>query len=383
MKKINIFISLLLLLIFLPGCERTERSVTPSGKSIKIGVIGPMSGPEKALGMNCLEGMKTALLMQPYLSNGDTLDLVVEDDKNEPRRTVKAFKKLATEDKVSAIILLSTSASALAVNSIADNYHIPILVILATHPEISRDTHFVSQLCFDNIFQGKVAALFVRDELLIERAAVFINPDSSHSISLADEFMRKFRSIEGQIIDVIPVTENSVDFEESVSLLRDRDIQLLYLPVTAGDVVNVARALETIGWKPKVMGSDGLLSNVLDRYPESAHLLDGFFTVELYSKMDEKSAYAKKVLKFFRSHFKTRNSIYPAAGFEGTTLLMDAMNRCNNSADNECINARLHNTSDFKGLMGQITIQPDGKARRPLIVNRISENRLKLVVKVY
>jgi len=384
MKNINTFISLILLVIFLFGCDRTERPVTtPSGKTIKIGVIGPMSGLEKALGMDNLEGIQTALFMQPYLNNGDTLDLVIEDDKNEPKRTVKAFRKLAIEDKVSAIILLSTSASALAVNSIADNYHIPVLVLLATHPEISRDTQFVSQLCFDNIFQGKVAALFVRDELLIERVAVFINPDSSHSISLADEFMRKFRSIEGRIIDVIPVTESTADFNEVVLDLRDRDIQLLYLPVAAGDVVNISKALEKTGWKPKVMGSDGLLSNVLARYPESVHLLNGFFTIELYSKMDEKTLYAEKVVKFFRSHYKTRDSIYPAAGFEGTALLMDAMNRCNNPAENECINTQLRNTVEFDGLMGKITIQPDGKARRPLIVNRISGKLLKLVVQVY
>jgi len=383
MKKITSLIPLILLVVLLLSCNRTEQPVVPSGKTIKIGVIGPMNGPEKALGMDCLKGMQTALLMQPYLHNGDALELVVEDDKNEPKRTVKAFRKLVMENKVSVIILLSTSASALAVNSIADNYHIPVLVLLATHPEISKDTHFVSQLCFDNIFQGKVAALFVRDELLIERAAVFINPDSSHSSSLADEFIRKFRSIEGQIVDVIPVTEHTVDFEESVSLLRDQDIQLLYLPVTAGDVINISGALEKIGWKPKVMGSDGLLTNVLDRYPESVHLLNGFFTIELYSRMDEKNPYAEKVVKLFRSRYKTRGSIYPAAGFEGTTLLMDAMNRCNNPAENECINTRLHNTLDFEGLMGKITIQADGKARRPLIVNRISENRLKLVVKVY
>ena len=383
MKQINTFISLILLSFFLVACDRPGPSVTPSGKIIKIGVIGPMSGPEKALGMDSLEGMQTALLMQPYLSNGDALDLVIEDDKNEPERTVKAFKKLAAEDKVSAIILLSTSASALAVNSIVDDYHIPVLVLLATHPEVSKDTQFVSQLCFDNSFQGKVAALFVRDELLIERVAVFINPDNSHSISLADEFMRKFRSIEGRIIDVIPVTESTDDFEESVSLLSDRDIQLLYLPVAAGDVVNISKALKKTDWKPMVMGSDGLLSNVLARYPESVHLLNGFFTIELYSKMDGNTLYAEKVVKFFRSHYKTRNSIYPAAGFEGTTLLMDAMNRCNNPAENECINTQLHNTVEFDGLMGKITIQSDGKARRPLIVNRISGNLLKLVVKVY
>lgn len=378
------YLVLVILLLVLLSCRSEEQqTITPSGKNIKIGVIGPMSGLKKALGKENLAGIQTALHMHPYLNNGDGIKLVVEDDQNEPELTVKAFRKLVDADKVSAVILLSTSASALAVNAIADNYQVPVLVLRATHPEISKNNKFVSQICFDNIFQGKVAALFVRDELLLDRVAVFKNPDSFYSSSLADEFIRKFRSVEGQVNDVISIGSESVDYDAILKHLREKKIQLLYVPVTAENVIAISKAAENLGWYPKAMGGDGLLDNVVSRHPKEVVHLDGLLAIDLYSDTIATTSYAKKAGKVFRSLHGTQNSFNPASGFEGISILMHAMNRCQNPADSECINTMLHNTVDFKGLMGNITIQPNGKALRPLIVNRIRGNQLEFVVKVY
>ena len=383
MKNASHLVLVILLLVLLSCCSEEQKAITPSGKSIKIGIIGPMSGPKKALGIENLAGIQTALHMHPYLNNGDGIKLVVEDDQNEPELTVKAFRKLVDEDKVSALILLSTSASALAVNAIADSYQVPVLVLRATHPEISKNTKFVSQICFDNIFQGKVAALFVRDELLLDRVAVFKNQDSFYSSSLAAEFIRKFRSIEGQIIDVISIASEPVDYDAILKHLREQKVQLLYLPVTVENVIAISKAAKNMGWYPKAMGGDGLLDNVIARHPKEVVHLDGLLAIDLYSDTIKTTSYGKKAGKVFRSLYGTLNSFYPASGFEGISILMDAMNRCYDPADSECINTMLHDTVDFKGLMGNITIQPDGKALRPLIVNRIRGRQLEFVVKVY
>ena len=74
--------------------------------------------------------------------------------------------------------------------------------------------------------------------------------------------MRQFRSIQGRIIEEVPVTAEMDNFEEIVSRLRDRNTQLLYLPIDSKSVIEISRALENIGWNTQVMGSDGLLTNV-------------------------------------------------------------------------------------------------------------------------
>ena len=383
MKKTYHFIIAALLLITFFGCSEEQKPIIPSGNTIKIGIIGPMSGPQQAMGKNSLEGIQTVLHMHPYLNNGDAVQLLIEDDLNEPELAVKAFKKLVIGNKVKAVIILSSSASALAVNNIADTYQVPLLVALATHHEISEDTEFVSQTCFDNRMQGKVAALFVRDELLLDQVAVFKDPGSAHSNSLANEFIRKFRSIEGEIHDVILISPDTIDYVDILSRLREQDVQLLYLPIAAEDVLTISRELQKISWNPEIMGRDNLLSNVFALQQEKTSSLDGYLTIDMYSNTIEKTPYGKEAGKSFFSLFTTRNSTHPAAGFEGMAILLNAMNRCHDPAESICINDRLHDTVDFEGIMGKITIHPNGKAERPLIVNRIHRDKLKFVVKVY
>ncbi len=250
MKKSIQTILVLLLLLFLPACSE-EQAIAPSGNTVKIGVIGPMSGPKKIIGETALQGIQTALHMFPYLENGDKIQLIVEDDQNQPELTIKAFKKITQLENISAILLLSTSGSALAVNNIADTYQIPVLTLLATHPEISINKKFISQFCFDNNMQGKVAGLFVRDELLIDRVAVFNNPDSFHSTSLTDEFIRTFQSIQGQIVELISITAETTDYKEILERLRVQNVELIYMPVAADNIIAISKTLKQMKWLPK------------------------------------------------------------------------------------------------------------------------------------
>ncbi len=378
------YILIYLVAVFgLLGCGERENRISPSGNSIKIGVIGPFSGSRQVLAENTVEGIRTVLHMHPYLNNGDKIELIIENDQNNPEETIKVFKKLVNKDKVSAVILISTSASALAINSIVDTHKVPVLALLATHPEIGKETHFISQLSIDNIFQGMVAALFVRDELLIEKVAVFKNSDSFHSASLAEAFVKKFRSIEGQINKIVPVTSKTTDYKNILSQLQQQQVELLYLPVDAQIVLEITKQLDEMGWAPKLMGGDGLLSNILTRNREYNNILDGVMAIDIYSNDTELTPSGKQTRKVFSSLFDTKNRFYPALGIEGMAVLMTAINRCSSTADGICINKKIHEIEDFEGLLGQITIQPSGKVLRPLYINRIQGNQLKFIVKVY
>ena len=83
------------------------------------------------------------------------------------------------------------------------------------------------------------------------------------------------------------------------------------------------------------------------------------------------------------SRYKGRPTTYTALGVEGYALLVDAMNRCNPSGDRSCIKNMLRSTHDFKGIMGKISIGPNGKASRPLYINAIHGGKMKYIVKVY
>ncbi|MDH3827193.1 MAG: hypothetical protein OET21_07245, partial [Desulfobacterales bacterium] len=89
-----VYLSILFCFVcWLGGCDQ-KPAIEPSGKTIKIGIIAPFSGPVLAYGTEGLKGMQVAMQLQPYLDNGNGIELVVEDDKNEPALTVRLLKKL-------------------------------------------------------------------------------------------------------------------------------------------------------------------------------------------------------------------------------------------------------------------------------------------------
>ncbi len=369
-------------LSMIAGCDRPT-VIKPSGNTIKIGVIGPFSGPERSMGEDGLRGIRTVMQIQPYLDNGDKVELVIEDDKSKPDLSVKGLKKLATEDKVSAILLLSSSAAGLAVNELADSYQVPVLVLLASHPDIAKDKKYVSQLIFDNTFQGRVAALFVRDELLMNRVSVFHNPESFHSTSLANEFIHKFEAIGGIIVADIQVTDATDNFKDTLKRLQKLKTKLLYLPVEAEDFVRISMALEEMNWTPERMGSDGLVANVLRQYPEDADLLEGIIDIDLYTNDIQGTPFGEQAVKVYRQLFDKPGNTFTAVGAEGYAILLQSMNQCTRPGDGQCINSMIHNIDSFEGLMGRISILADGKVERPLIVNRIRNGRTQFIVKVY
>ena len=377
--------SLLLLIcsIFIIAAAGCENDVQPisTGKPVKVGVIGPLSGPDKEWGENGLAGIKTALKLQPLLENGSKIELVIKDDQNNPGLTRQALAKLA-EEGVSSILIISGSESVLDLAEVSDSYKIPILALIATHPDIIKDNNYISQLLFDDDFQASVAALYVRDELMIDEVGVFIDDQNPHSFYLAKEFIRNFEST-GGISERISVSRNKDAFTERLKRLQNKDLKLLYLPLDADHVVAIARILDEIGYHPVIMGSDGLQATILLQYPASLHLVNGMLATDPYANGMPNTDYGKKATKLFQQGFDTPGTVIVAAGCEGTSIIISAINRCQNKVDSSCINRMLRNTSDFVGLFSKISIKENGESERPIFLNSIDGSQLKFVVKIY
>jgi branched-chain amino acid transport system substrate-binding protein len=386
MKNLVYLSILFTFIIWLGGCEQ-KTVIEASGKTIKIGLIAPLSGPDQTQGKEGLRGMEFAMLLQPLLTNGDRVELITEDDKNDPALSVQLLKKMVEEDKVSVIITFSSSDSVLAMAKIANENKTPILAAVATHPDITKDNDFISQLCFDDNFQGTTAALFVRDELLVDKVAIFYNPTSTYSSHLASEFERKFQSIGGEITDTIRLAEETTDLYKIIKRVYDNSAELLYLPIRAEKVLHIIREVRNLRWTPQMMGSDGLLSEMIKQHQKELDLVEGMLAIDLFAHGMPLTSFGKKARDKFRHAYKGKQRVasttFSALAVEGYVLLLDAMNSCHDPADRECISGQIRSTDNFEGIAGNISIGPDGKAERPLYINSIQSGLSKYIVKVY
>ncbi len=371
------------LLLWLNLTSEVSDKITPSGKTIKVGMIGPLSGPFSAKGKNGLEGLEAALKFQPLLNNGTAIEFVVEDDRGKPTQTISALKKLVEIDQVAAVLVFSDSASVLALEPFVDRFKTPVIAILATHPEVSKHSKYLTQFCFDDVFQGSVAALFVRDELLVKRVAVFANPTNPYSARLAAEFRQKFVATGGQITEMVKISDEVGDLSAILQELRVQNSQLIYMPVQAECVTKVVKAARKIGWYPKMMGSDGLLATVMTKHRDKLELLEGLMATEFFSQQTSATLYEKRLRKVYHSLYRHPPTSYSALGAEVYAVLYDAMSRCLEPDKRQEIQAELRQTTEFLGIAGYISITKEGKTERPLFINAIKGERLEPIVKVY
>jgi branched-chain amino acid transport system substrate-binding protein len=317
--------------------------------------------------------------MRPLLDNGDKVELVVKDDQSDPATAAKVLVELVQNDQVAAVVTFSGSGPALAMAKQANVHQTPILAALATHPEVTKDNDYVSQICFDNLVQGQVAAFFVRDELLMDRVAIFKTPASHYSTNLAAEFQSQFTALGGEVTDVVEIRGGETDLSETLARVVRKDPELLYMPLAALDVIAIMQAVAELNWNPREMASDGLLATVFTQYPQHLGLLEDLLATEFYHYSSQVTAFGQRARKIHNG----KATSYTALGVEGFSILLEAMNRCVDPGDRACINRQIRSTTDFEGLMGKISIDSTGKAHRPVIVNAIKNSRMKYIVKVY
>ncbi|MFT5730687.1 MAG: branched-chain amino acid transport system substrate-binding protein [Desulforhopalus sp.] len=363
------------------GCEKAE-GVVMTENTVKIGVIGPMSGSDGKWGQSCLEGIKTALKLQPTLDNGSLIKIIVEDDQNQPILAQKALLKLIEDDAVSCVIIMSNSEVVLTLIELAETLKTPIFAVTSTHPGIIKNNNYISQLLFDDHFQASVASLYVRDELLAERVGVVIDEKNPHSEYLARQFIRKFTSSGGICVE-LSVNNRNEELSSSLKSLQIQKINFLYVPLDAEHVITIARLLQQADYHPVMMGSDGLQAMILLQYPEALSLVNGMLATDPYSSTISPTNYGKKIQSQFQKKFSTPGTVLAAQGAEGTAIVLSAINRCLEQSDRSCINQMLRSTKDFVGFMGKISIDENGKAERPIFINTVDNSKLRSVVKVY
>lgn len=363
------------------GCQDESKTYEPSGNVVKIGFIGPISGVNESWGKSSLLGAKTALQIQPFLLNGDRPEIVVVDDMNDSGQAKIALKKLVEDDRVSAILLASGSNGVLGVQELLEKYKIPSIALLATHPDIASG-EYITQLPFDDTLQGTIAALYVMDEMIVDRATVFKDPSDVQSVFLAEIFANTFKGAGGDV-EVIELPTETATLEKTIAGCRDRGEEFFYLPIHAAGVVEIEMISKKLDYDPKVLLSDGLLSRIILEFDSDLSLVEGMMAIDVYSNVFLTKGYGKKLVKAFDGSFSEPKTTFSALGAEGMSILLAAMDRCGDSQDKECVNRSIHSTDNFLGVNCKISINTDGKTERPIFINTIKNNKLHFEVMVY
>ncbi len=371
---------LLSTLLAVNGCEQRQPAIQPNGESIVVGVIGELNSFK---GRSAVGGMERVLKLYPYLDDGTLIELQLENAEDEADAAIAGLRRLAASKEIVAVVSLFGSETTLAMAPIANQLAIPVLAATATNPDIVEGGPWVSQLSYDDSFQGAVAAVFVSDELRLQRVAVVSDPENTYSRYLAEQFTRKFEAGGGELTRQIQLSGGVVDYAGELAGAQADNTELIYMTVGTEQLVAIGEALKAMEWKPRTMGPDGSLSSLISQFPGQLHLLEGMLATDVYSPSMPLSQVGKEYLVLPAGLLQQLDT-FSMLGIEALGVLSAAMIRCEQQvADRACVGAAIRDTRDMPGILGRITIDQDGRATRPLVINAIEKGKIVYQVRVY
>ncbi len=216
-------------------------------KEIKVGAVMPMTGPLATYGQTANLGIVLANKLNSKLKNGDTVKLVLLDNKGDKVDTATATTRLISQDKVVAILGALTSSNTAQVISIADKKKVPVIASVATNDKLTMKREYANRVCFTDSFQGEVVAKYAQDKGY-KTAVVVVDQAQVYSLGLAKAFQKKFKSSGGKILKKIKITSGDKDFKAVVSQVKKLNPDFMFIPTYHPEASMIARQAKQLGY---------------------------------------------------------------------------------------------------------------------------------------
>ncbi|RUL54703.1 MULTISPECIES: ABC transporter substrate-binding protein [Lysinibacillus] len=365
----SVFLTSSLIVGALAGCgSKEEGTSTDSGGStsddtsevIKIGANLELSGAVASYGSSIGKGAELAVeeINAAGGIDGKKIELVKVDNKSENSEATNAAIKLATQDKVAAMIAPATSGNVIATAQIANQYKIPTVTASGTAPNVTENedgsiNDFVFRTCFIDPFQGVVAANFATEELKAKNVAIYADNSSDYAKGLAAAFKEQIEANGGTVVKEEAYVADDVDFKSTLTNIKSANPDFVFIPGYYEEVGLIVKQARELGIDVPLMGADGWDSPTLVELAGKDALNNTFITNH-YSSQDPDET-IQSFVDAFEAKFSEAPNAFHALGYDTVYYIVDAIKRAG-SADGEAIQKALAETTDLSLITGTFSV---------------------------
>lgn len=368
-RFITLFFATVLFAGILAGCSTAEESATDTSSNssggsseevIKIGANLELSGQVASYGSSIGQGAELAIkeINAAGGIDGKQIELVKVDNKSENSEATAAAIKLATQDKVVAMIAPATSGNVLATAQIANDNKVPTVTASGTAPNVTENedgsiNDYVFRTCFIDPFQGVVAANFATEELGAKNVAIYADNSSDYAKGLAASFKEQIEKNGGTVVAEEFYIAKDVDFKSTLTNLKAKDPEFVFIPGYYEEVGLIVKQARELGIEVPLMGADGWDSPKLVELA-GAESLNNTYITNHYSSQDPDETIQDFVAAFEAEYGEAPNAFH-ALGYDTAYFLADAIERAG-STDSEAIQKALEETKDLSLITGTFSI---------------------------
>lgn len=366
----------------------------PGTVARKIGVLLPLSGDLQVFGQEVLKSIEIV----SRLAFGDGMEFAVQDTGTTQESLLKAWDKLALQERVTAIIGPLTTKDTKLIFERAQVLQIPV-ISLAPKEDIEGfgQYGFRSSLAMDD--QVKAVARFISKDLAARRVAVLM-PDSSYGWDVMSRGKHFFADEGLEIAQMQIYPAGATDFKEQLRRMTRMDFPRVrkdeicskekgaqniegcakkwtdLKPIIDFEVLFVPDFADTVGlllptlpylqlYGVQVVGLSGFNSKkLLERAQDSA---EGVVFTDSYLPASHDFA-----TRFFRKEFEKASGAEPsrlaAEAFDVAMICAEIMKRGDEPISRDLFLDRLRHISGFNGATGSLTVENQRLMREPKLI---------------
>ncbi len=360
-----------LLMVFLVLSLFTFNSCNKKELTVRIGVVGPMTGDQSKMGLDVKNGVELAVKEWNQKGGvlGKKIELLAEDDQHDPKQAVSVANKLVNAG-VAGIIGHFNSSASIPASAVYNRSKTPMITPASTNPQLTEQGfEYVFRVCGRDDQQGLVAAIFVSDILKLKKVAV-IHDKTTYGQGLADEFKKSL----GDKVETVYYTgiiQGDKDFRSVLTAMRGKKPELLYfggIYPEGGLLIKQAREL---GINIPFMSGDGVIDQkfieIAGPSSEGSYLT--------FSPDPANIASAKGFLSSYKSAYGETGP-YSIYAYDAANILLKAIEETK-GVDGEMISKAIRNMK-HSGALGELQWDVKGDVlRSPYIVWMIKNGKFE------
>jgi len=343
-------------------------------ESIKIGVVLPMTGGIAAFGQMTWEGVQIAYEFKPKVLGKD-IELVLLDNRSDKVEAANAVARAIDYEKVVAILGQVASSHSLAGGAVAEKKGVPMVSSSSTNPLVTQGKKYVSRVCFIDPYQGAAMAEFAFKNLGVKSVAVFTDIEQDYSVGLSAFFRAAFKKLGGSVFNEFYRTGDQ-DFTAQLTDVLNKNPDAIYVTGYYPEIALLSRQARDLGYQGYILAGDGAdAPETIQIGGEAVENLH--FTTHFHPK-GATTELGKKFIERYREKYGKDPSALAALGFDAYMVIVNAIERAG-STDPEKIAEEVRNTKNYAGATGVITIDKEGNALKPVVINKIENGKFEYV----
>jgi branched-chain amino acid transport system substrate-binding protein len=225
---------------------------SPAGggaRTVKLGVINSITGPEAPIGEYLTNGIKLAV--EDLKAKGIDAQVVWEDDTGKPQIGLSALEKLATRDEVAGVVGAYTSAVTSAVAAKAEQLKVPLVNPVSSKEEITRQGYKwvfrVSATTSD--YAGVLIDLALA--LGQPKTMAILNENTDFGVSGAKSARAIWEKKGNRVVFEEAYSKGSPDYRSTLVKVKQANPDVVFMVSYVADAVLLMRQSREIGLAPK------------------------------------------------------------------------------------------------------------------------------------